>query len=138
MNALFASDYQIALLENKHGELCSTYPPQIILLEREVHDNKQTDSPSDSSSSPPSASSCISHHLEHLMHESRFARVHGRFVVPVIFIQGKHVCRSATTSVDVETIFNNVTVKTKNTVKQLLNYLFVFFCVCWNEFTCNV
>lgn len=44
--------------------------------------------------------------LRELFRRSRFSRVHGRFVTPVIMYQGKNICRSATLSIQVEMFLN--------------------------------
>jgi hypothetical protein len=50
---------------------------------------------------------------------SRFARVHGRFVVPAILINGQYVCRSSTISMDAESILQNVQAKTFKFIQSL-------------------
>ncbi|KAI9137731.1 hypothetical protein BKA69DRAFT_1095545 [Paraphysoderma sedebokerense] len=51
--------------------------------------------------------------LAPLFKKSRFARVRGRFVVPVILVNGKNICRSSTLSSEAEVLFNTFNEKTK-------------------------
>ena len=51
--------------------------------------------------------------LSHLFRSSRFNRVHGRFVCPVLLCGGVNVSRSSTLSVPAEAMFNNVATRTK-------------------------
>ena len=102
VNALFARDYEFSIVKNVNGELCSTYPEEIIILERAR------------GSHTPAANDAEK--LRELFRESRFARVRGRFVVPVLLLGNKNICRSATTSVDAVTMLSNVHSKAKQLV----------------------
>lgn len=86
--ALFAKDYQFTVIHNGNGELCSHYPTKIIVQEYEVH---QDDHPGGAVEPLYDIAK-----LRDLMYKSRLARCRGRFVVPVILFDGKHICRSAT------------------------------------------
>ena len=50
---------------------------------------------------------------------SRFARAHGRFVVPAILIHGQYICRSSTISIEAESILQNVQAKTFKFIQTL-------------------
>jgi hypothetical protein len=62
--------------------------------------------------------SCIdeskSARLLKLFNLSRWERVHGRFVCPVMMIDGEYICRSSTLSIQAEAIFNSFVSKTSN------------------------
>ncbi|XP_071817744.1 phosphatidylinositol-3,5-bisphosphate 3-phosphatase MTMR14-like isoform X2 [Apostichopus japonicus] len=86
--ALFAKDYQFTVIHNGNGELCSHYPTKLIIQEYEV-----------SSEDHPGAAVEPLYDIAKLrdfMYKTRLARCRGRFVVPVILFDGKHICRSAT------------------------------------------
>jgi hypothetical protein len=51
---------------------------------------------------------------EKLFRKSRFARVRGRFVVPVILCRGKNICRSGTLSHEAEVLLNTLNEKTRS------------------------
>ncbi len=73
------------------------------------------------------ASVCVLVCVAHIYSASRFSRVHGRFACPVLVVDGKNICRSATIAIQAETLLHNVTVKTA----QLLGSLCVCFYFKW-------
>ncbi|CAH1782584.1 unnamed protein product [Owenia fusiformis] len=85
---LFGKDYKYSVIDNINGELCSHYPAKIVLLEyaSTCQNNERVESLYDLP------------RLKELFTKARFARCRARFVVPVILINGKHICRSATLS----------------------------------------
>ena len=122
---LFCRDYHCATLDNSHGEYCASYPPTIIVCE--AHKQPQP-SPSFSSSSSSSSSLASSPFpsrvndtasLSTLFKLSRFNRVHGRFVCPVLLVDGVNVSRSSTLSIPAEALYNNVTTRTKELIGTL-------------------
>lgn len=74
---LFEKDYQCEVLENNDGQLCSTYPAKIFIPYSSKGNSKVGK-------------------LRDSVLKARFARTRGRFVVPVLLINGKYVCRSST------------------------------------------
>lgn len=111
VNELFDRDYHVSLLENAHGELCTTYPLQLVLLENEKKGPYRWDE-----ACGPRQRVNDKDQLKRLLRESRFSRVHGRFVVPSILVRNKNICRSATLSCHAEAILNSVHAKTKEFV----------------------
>lgn len=89
MNRLFDSDYEVALVDNRDGALCTSYPPQLVIAERVRRD-------------PPGNRRNDAAAIRPLIQRSRLARVHCRFAVPVILFRGKNVLRSATLAVSAE------------------------------------
>lgn len=94
-HTLFSRDYFCFVITNFGGELSSHYPSKIIILEYEkTLFNGQRETVSDSlyqSLYGPLK-------LQDLCQRARLARCRARFPVPVILLDGKHVCRSATLS----------------------------------------
>lgn len=56
-----------------------------------------------------------------LSRKSHFSRVHGRFVCPVLVVDGKYLCRSATIAIEAETLMNNM----QTTTSQFFSSLYV-------------
>uniref|UniRef100_A0A3Q2Z4J4 Myotubularin related protein 14 n=1 Tax=Hippocampus comes TaxID=109280 RepID=A0A3Q2Z4J4_HIPCM len=83
---LFAKDYKYSVIHNANGEVCGHYPRRIVFLEYEC-----TDVDRDRFESTVQISK-----LQDLVNRSKLARCRGRFVCPVIFYNGKHICRSST------------------------------------------
>ncbi|XP_052285662.1 myotubularin-related protein 14-like isoform X2 [Dreissena polymorpha] len=83
---LFSKDYHFSVINNTVGSLCAHYPSKIVILEYEracpYHERVE--------------SLYDGHHIKELFKQARFARCRSRFVVPVILLDGKYVCRSAT------------------------------------------
>jgi len=84
---------------NPEGLLCSSYPESLLI--------------------PRSGLGFDLQHLERVFHSSRFARVHGRFVVPVILVNGKYICRSSTTSIEADTVLKNMKAKAREFLSTL-------------------
>jgi len=106
-NDLFAKDYEIGLLNNEDGSYCSSYPLDLIIIKKE----RQTEN---------AKSLNTSHDLgEHFL-RGRFARVRGRFPIPVILWNDKNICRSSTISVQAEVLLNLSTSK----IRDIHNKLF--------------
>eukprot|EP01133_Synstelium_polycarpum_P003736 gene3736-4309_t len=99
VNALFEKDYVISLINNKNGELCATYPPDLIVIEREKQRQCTSCSDKDQVNNP--------HTIQKLLSQSRFARVRTRFPFPVILYHGKNLCRSSTLSKKIEYMFQS-------------------------------
>ncbi|KAJ8046800.1 Myotubularin-related protein 14 [Holothuria leucospilota] len=91
--ALFGKDYQFTVIHNGNGELCSHYPTKLIIQEYEV--SKKEAGKEETLHDVVEPLYDIAK-LRDLMHKSRLARCRGRFVVPVILYNGRHICRSAT------------------------------------------
>lgn len=86
-NEMLERDYHCAVLDNNEAQLCSTYPVKITipLIARErLIDGSDAEN------------AAHINKMSELVYRSRFARTRGRFVVPVLLINGKHVCRSST------------------------------------------
>jgi len=81
---LFSKDYVCAVISNKKGTLCSTYPVQLIIPLKEK--NLGTKKPDNFDSEK----------LVELINQSKFARTRGRFPAPVLLFGGKFICRSST------------------------------------------
>jgi hypothetical protein len=97
---LFEKDYKVVVFDNSaQEELCNSYPLQIIV-------------PVDYSKSYKTSlglESEIDQSMKLCFQNSRFARVHGRFVVPAIFLRkGQFVCRSSTLAIEAESVLQNV------------------------------
>eukprot|EP01084_Bolivina_argentea_P063268 115568_1 len=103
---LFARDGEIITIDN-HGkqELCDSYPIKIILQKSFLHHIDTNPTNYDD--------------LCRLLERARYARVHRRFVVPVIFLPN-HACiaRSSTLSTTGELLLNKAT----SVVSEALNY----------------
>ncbi|KAF2071328.1 hypothetical protein CYY_007359 [Polysphondylium violaceum] len=103
VNTLFEKDYNISLINNKDGELCATYPPDLVVIEGEKTTN----------CTPCKDKVCQNNHneysnnLQKLIAQSRFARVRTRFPFPVIYYHGKNLCRSSTLSQKIEYMFQS-------------------------------
>ncbi|XP_012937389.1 myotubularin-related protein 14 [Aplysia californica] len=86
---LFGKDYKFTIVPNFNGELCGHYPMKLIITEFERDAVSSTEH-------------VESRHNQQLLTQriknARCARCRSRFVIPVIFYQGKHICRSATLS----------------------------------------
>lgn len=91
--ALFGKDYQFTVIHNGNGELCSHYPTKLIIQEYEV---SKKEAGKDETLHDVVEPLYDIAKLRDLMHKSRLARCRGRFVVPVILYNGRHICRSAT------------------------------------------
>eukprot|EP01137_Pigoraptor_chileana_P027658 Opistho-2@10509 len=92
---LISRDYVIGLVENTHGELCPSYPLDIVVMESEKHrDGSEGPRINDGRS------------LAVRFRNARFSRVRARFVVPVILVGGRNICRSGTLSQEAEVTLN--------------------------------
>lgn len=91
---LYEIDYNINKLYNYNNEYCSTYPSEIIIIESYL--------------GTPSHIINHTNRLKTLFHSSRFNRVHGRFVVPVLLYKSHNICRSSTLAIQAEALMNNV------------------------------
>ncbi|XP_067931526.1 myotubularin-related protein 14-like [Watersipora subatra] len=84
---LCGKDYKYSVLDNRKGELCNHYPTKLILLEYECRDNLARHESIYNMQS-----------MTETFAKARLARCRTRFVMPVMLIEGKHICRSATIS----------------------------------------
>ncbi len=102
VTALFARDYVVARIHNESGSFCTSYPLHLCIPEAQR----------DPTGTSPKSKVNDAKTLRTLFRNSRFSRVHGRFACPVLVIDGKNICRSATIAIEAETLLHNVTVKT--------------------------
>mmetsp|Transcript_13316 Transcript_13316/g.19925 ORF Transcript_13316/g.19925 Transcript_13316/m.19925 type:complete len:916 (+) Transcript_13316:149-2896(+) len=91
-NELFSRDYTCKLIDNTDGSYCSSYPLDLIIPER----------PRNTSIAPLNQVK----ELSQVFQNGKFARVRGRFPIPVIIWNNKNICRSATISVQAEVYLN--------------------------------
>ncbi|ORZ39847.1 hypothetical protein BCR44DRAFT_1216636 [Catenaria anguillulae PL171] len=106
---LFAKDYDIALVDN---DWCSSYPHQLIIPTRQRHPVN-----------PGSSAALVNNPttLVPLFRNSRFSRVRSRFVVPVLLLNGRNICRSSTLSNEAEVQLNSIAEKAKYFKRQLFS-----------------
>ncbi|KAI9178976.1 Myotubularin- protein 14 [Blastocladiella emersonii ATCC 22665] len=97
VHSLFARDYAVAAI---HNDACKSYPEWILVPETEDPDGLG-----------PLVNDAAA--LRSLFHRSRFARVRSRFVVPVLAVNGRNICRSATLSNEAEVLLNRFGEKTR-------------------------
>eukprot|EP00467_Chlorarachnion_reptans_P019228 CAMPEP_0114521622 /NCGR_PEP_ID=MMETSP0109-20121206/20283_1 /TAXON_ID=29199 /ORGANISM="Chlorarachnion reptans, Strain CCCM449" /LENGTH=657 /DNA_ID=CAMNT_0001702737 /DNA_START=322 /DNA_END=2296 /DNA_ORIENTATION=+ len=90
-NDLFARDYVFRTIDNADGTFCKSYPPELIIIQK-----------SKDSGAPTNAVQALTDRFR----QGRFARVRGRFPIPVILWKGKNICRSSTISVQAELLLN--------------------------------
>ncbi|CAG0884097.1 unnamed protein product [Darwinula stevensoni] len=96
--SLMNRDYSCMVVGNASGELSAHYPSQLIVIEYEKA-NSQKSMWGESISSETIYESILDPtRVKDLISKARFARCRARFPVPVIFFQGRHICRSATLS----------------------------------------
>ena len=103
-------------------EYCSSYPLELIIFENERLGPFGIDHLSASGGALGNGGGKHTLHsrindsavLKPLFRLSRFSRVHGRFVCPVILVRDKNICRSSTLAIQAEAIFNNIHAKTKD------------------------
>ncbi|XP_064483656.1 myotubularin-related protein 14-like isoform X2 [Ornithodoros turicata] len=91
---LFAKDYVFSLINNVQGSLSNTYPSAIILPEQTITSGAETNNRA--RNGPDGVSDSV--RLRDLIQKAKVARCRARFPVPVILLDGKYVCRSATLS----------------------------------------
>lgn len=108
--SLFQKDYVIALIANDDGALSTSYPSQLIvpisvrksepsvLASGENLGPKHHVDGAASDKDGKDAKALDAGKLRELMCRARVARCRARFPVPVILLDGKYVCRSATLS----------------------------------------
>lgn len=87
---LFEMDYKIKILHNDKGTYCSNYPPQLILIDSELHSDVPRTAAQDTVGNVQ--------RFRQLISGCHFARCRSRFPMPVLLVQGKYICRSATLS----------------------------------------
>eukprot|EP00471_Norrisiella_sphaerica_P005778 CAMPEP_0184479946 /NCGR_PEP_ID=MMETSP0113_2-20130426/1465_1 /TAXON_ID=91329 /ORGANISM="Norrisiella sphaerica, Strain BC52" /LENGTH=790 /DNA_ID=CAMNT_0026858123 /DNA_START=88 /DNA_END=2457 /DNA_ORIENTATION=+ len=92
-NELFSRDYSIKTINNTDGSFCSSYPLDLIILEKPR------------TSEAREALNRIGDLKERFL-QGRFARVRGRFPIPVILWRNKNICRSSTISIQAEVLLN--------------------------------
>lgn len=94
---LFSRDYHYFEIDNSCGELSTHYPSKIVVLEYEKAPNGPPISrPTEKDSLYQSLYDV--NRLKDLFQRARLARCRARFPIPVILVDGKHICRSATLS----------------------------------------
>eukprot|EP00485_Elphidium_margaritaceum_P016123 CAMPEP_0202730636 /NCGR_PEP_ID=MMETSP1385-20130828/186739_1 /ASSEMBLY_ACC=CAM_ASM_000861 /TAXON_ID=933848 /ORGANISM="Elphidium margaritaceum" /LENGTH=1041 /DNA_ID=CAMNT_0049396913 /DNA_START=30 /DNA_END=3155 /DNA_ORIENTATION=- len=126
---LFKRDGDIVVIEN-YGtqELCDSYPIKLVLyksfLERMQHKHRHRHRSRHTQSSSAANNTSYNNtdayeYLCNLLETARFARVHRRFIAPVIFLPN-HACiaRSSTLSTTGELLLN----KASSVVSDALNY----------------
>ncbi|CAF2356713.1 unnamed protein product [Rotaria sp. Silwood2] len=84
VTSLFGQDYDYQLISNTNGELSLYYPRRILVPIIDKWSNIST----------PKIQSTID--IREFFVRSRIARCRSRFVVPVILLDGKYICRSST------------------------------------------
>ena len=100
VNSLFALDYEFSTIDNHSGSYCSSYPLEIVILERSKGASQRKpcnpDDPDTCDPSPEASPECYhgsavndSTRLEPYFAQTQFARCHGRFVVPVLLLGDK-------------------------------------------------
>ncbi|KAL6041583.1 Myotubularin-related protein 14 [Balamuthia mandrillaris] len=80
-NALFARDYEVHLLSNPRGELCDSYPVELIIPQQELF-------------VPQPTVVNEGRNMEDLFVEACWARSRSRFPVPVLIFNNRNICRS--------------------------------------------
>lgn len=80
---LFRKDYECEILENVNGALCGTYPSKMFIP-------------------MPTKRGSASTKLEDYVTKAKLARTRGRFVAPVLIVNNKYICRSATLALSPE------------------------------------
>ena len=88
VNNLILRDYNISIIDNTDGAICTTYPLHILIIDNKCNNNIDNIK------------------LKELCCSSRYARVHGRFVIPILPINNRYLCRSSTISIGAETLLN--------------------------------
>ena len=100
---LYKRDYEFITVDNSNGQLCSSYPVELI-IPTEQKDPSMTAVCSDDDAEVGSSGSADDEEATNfdeseflqLLSRGRFARTRGRFPVPVFMVFGKHICRSST------------------------------------------
>lgn len=100
-------------------EYCSSYPLELIIFENEKTGPHAAGNKEDGTLQTRVNDSAV---LKPLFRLSRFSRVHGRFVIPVILVNNKNICRSSTLAIQAEAIFNNIHSATKQMMSNAFNY----------------
>lgn len=114
---LFYKDYpQLALIPNENGELSTSYPSKLIVPQQFASGpaeacarqpgayanpfdaNKENEESFATNGGHCFAANIDAGKLRDLMTKARVARCRARFPVPVILVDGKYICRSATLS----------------------------------------
>mmetsp|Transcript_7263 Transcript_7263/g.13551 ORF Transcript_7263/g.13551 Transcript_7263/m.13551 type:complete len:1047 (+) Transcript_7263:186-3326(+) len=108
VNGLFSKDYTVKTINNEDGSYCSSYPLDLVILEN--HKNTAKTEPLN-----------LTNDLREQFQRGKFARVRGRFPIPVILWNNKNICRSSTISVQAEVLLNMSTAK----IRDIRNQLFV-------------
>jgi hypothetical protein len=81
VHTLLVRDYDVVTIDNADGSLCASYPPKLwIMMNRGGHQQNNW------------TSSNFKGHFE----RCRLARARTRFVMPVLLVSGRYICRSAT------------------------------------------
>ena len=142
--ALAKLDYYVSLISNDSSrtpgsvngsssgsdsyEYCTSYPLDIIIFENERTGPYAISELADGASSAASSSHTLQSRvndaavLKPLFRLSRFSRVHGRFVCPVILVHNKNICRSSTLAIQAEAIFNNIHAASKQMLGSLWDF----------------
>eukprot|EP01121_Diplochlamys_sp_Union-15-3_P000083 TRINITY_DN10076_c0_g1_i4.p1 TRINITY_DN10076_c0_g1~~TRINITY_DN10076_c0_g1_i4.p1 ORF type:complete len:208 (+),score=29.76 TRINITY_DN10076_c0_g1_i4:67-690(+) len=104
---LCKKDYIVETIKNEDGQLCRTYPLEIIILV-----NKKE--PNNSETGTPRRKLNSAKELKSLIVLGRYARVRTRFPCPVILLGDKNICRSSTLSQRLEATLQS----TANSIKD--------------------
>lgn len=108
--ALLELDYKVVEINNSDGTLCAHYPSKILICQSELPkyggDGVKNDALNLESESDVNQ-------LRNQILKARKGRCRARFPIPVIFYNGKNICRSGTTAHFVE-ILGRATVETLN------------------------
>ena len=98
---LYERDYKCVLLDNSTGQLCPSYPAEIIVPIKEIKLDKKVDDKKDSKFSEDKFST--------ILLKGKYARSRNRFPVPVFIVNSKNICRSSTISNSCEVYFRKYT-----------------------------
>ncbi|XP_076469723.1 phosphatidylinositol-3,5-bisphosphate 3-phosphatase MTMR14-like [Babylonia areolata] len=89
---LFKLDYDVEIIDNTGGKLCSHYPAQIVLM----GEKRRQECPVRDAEGQQLTLEKARKTLQDVMEKAAASRCRFRFVTPVIYFNGQYVCRSAT------------------------------------------
>ncbi len=118
-NRMFGKDYSLYLIDNQKGQLCETYPLEIIIPECEKkskkRDNKEDESRYDEVNDGES--------LVEIFQETRYCRARYRFAVPFLIHRGRNLCRGAGLSEKMEAAIKMLALFSKSLEDHRKRYL---------------
>eukprot|EP01091_Cochliopodium_minus_P016151 TRINITY_DN5964_c0_g1_i1.p1 TRINITY_DN5964_c0_g1~~TRINITY_DN5964_c0_g1_i1.p1 ORF type:complete len:486 (-),score=146.47 TRINITY_DN5964_c0_g1_i1:114-1571(-) len=104
LKSLLKRDYKIEMIENIDKSICPTYPDIIFIIQSENSKEKKNGVNGDLEENIQENKYNVSK-LKELLQKSNLARARQRAPVPVIYIDGKNISRSATLSQKMEQIY---------------------------------